>query len=53
MWAYQIITSICPDIDSELLLMSRLDYTMRIFLCPQVTVVKIDDAISTEVGNIS
>jgi hypothetical protein len=45
MWIYQIIASnTCPNIDAELLLVFRLDYIMRIFLCPQVTVVKIDDA---------
>jgi hypothetical protein len=41
MQAYQIITNnICPNTDSELLLVSRLDYIVRIFLCPQVIVVK-------------
>jgi hypothetical protein len=47
MQAYQIITNnTCPNTDAELLLVSRLDYTVRIFLCPQVIVVKTDDAIS-------
>lgn len=35
----------CPVIDAGVLLVSGLDYTVRIFLCPQVTVVEIDDAV--------
>jgi hypothetical protein len=47
MQVYQIITNnTCPNIDAELMLVSRLDYTVWIFLCPQVIVVKIDEAIS-------
>jgi hypothetical protein len=38
----------CPYIDAELLLVSRIDYTMRILLCPLVLVVNIDDIVSTE-----
>jgi hypothetical protein len=52
MQAYQKIASTSPNIDAELLLMSVLDYTMKIFLCPQV-IVKTGDSINTKVGNIS
>jgi hypothetical protein len=46
----QIITNnTCPNIDAELLLVSQLDYTVKIIHCPQVIVVKVDD----EVGNLS
>jgi hypothetical protein len=38
----------CPHINAELLLVPRVDYTMRILLCPLVLVVNIEDAISTE-----
>jgi hypothetical protein len=37
-----------PHINSELLLVSRMDYTMRIILCPLVLVVKIDDTVCTK-----
>jgi hypothetical protein len=48
MLAYQIITkNPCPDIEAELLLVSRMDYTMTILLCPLVLVVNIDDAACT------
>jgi hypothetical protein len=54
MQAYQIIAnSTCPNIDAELLPVSRLDYTMKIFLWPQVIVVKTGDAISIKFGNVS
>jgi hypothetical protein len=49
MWAYEIITKDpCPHINFELLLASKMDYTMRILFCPLVLVVNIDDAVSTE-----
>jgi hypothetical protein len=49
MRAYQTTTNNpCPHINAELLLVSRMDYTMRILLCPLVLVVNIDDTISTE-----
>jgi hypothetical protein len=38
----------CPHINAELLLVSRMDYTMRILLCPLVLVVNIDDIVSSE-----
>jgi hypothetical protein len=44
-WTYQIIKNNTCINDEELLLASRLNYTVRIFLCPQVIVVKIDDAV--------
>jgi hypothetical protein len=47
MRAYQIITNnTCPDTDAEVLLVSILDYTMSISFCPQLSHVKIDDAVS-------
>jgi hypothetical protein len=49
MRAYQTITNNpCPLTNAELLLVSRMDYTMRILVCPLVLVVNIDDAVSTE-----
>jgi hypothetical protein len=39
--------SLCPHINAELLLVSRMDYTMRILLCPLVLVENID-AVPTE-----
>jgi hypothetical protein len=50
MWAYQTITdNPCPDINAELLLVvSRMDYTMRILLCPLVLIVNVDGAICSE-----
>jgi uncharacterized membrane protein len=41
----------CPHINAELLLVSRMDYIMRILLCPLVLVVNINDAVSTESGS--
>jgi hypothetical protein len=50
MRAYQTIkNNPCPHINAELLLMSRMDYTMRILLCPLVLVVNIDEAVCTEI----
>jgi hypothetical protein len=40
----------CPHINAELLLVSRMDYTMRILLCRLVSVLNIDAAASTERG---
>jgi hypothetical protein len=49
MRAYQTVTNNpCPHINSELLLVSRMDYAKRILLCPLVFVMNIDDAVSTE-----
>jgi hypothetical protein len=49
MRAYQIITNNpCSHINAELLLGTRIDYTMRILLCPLVLVMNIDDVVSTE-----
>jgi hypothetical protein len=45
MRAYQnIANNACPHINAELLL-SGLNYSVRIFLCPQVIVMKINYAI--------
>jgi hypothetical protein len=45
MRAYRIITNNpYPHINAELLLVSRMDCTMRILLCPLVLVMNIDDA---------
>jgi hypothetical protein len=52
MQAYQITASTSPNIDAKLLLVFRLDYTMKIFLCPQV-IVKTGDSISTNFWNVS
>jgi hypothetical protein len=47
--AYQITTNnSCPHINAELLLVSRMDYTVRILLCPLVLVVNINEAVRTE-----
>jgi hypothetical protein len=49
MRAYRAATNnLCPLINAELLLASRMDYTMSILLWPLVLVVNIDDALSTE-----
>jgi hypothetical protein len=49
MWAYQTVTSNpCLHINAELLLVSRMDYSMRILLCPPVLLMNIDNANSTE-----
>jgi hypothetical protein len=46
--AYRTITNNpCPHINAELLLVSRMDYTMRVLLCPLVLVVNIHDAETT------
>jgi hypothetical protein len=47
--AYQTVTNNpCPYVNADLLLVSRMDYTMRILLCPLVLVVNTDDAIPTK-----
>jgi hypothetical protein len=47
--AYKTITSnLCPHINAELLLVSRMDYTMKILLCTLVLIVNTDDGISTK-----
>jgi hypothetical protein len=49
MWAYQTeMNSTCPNINAELLLLSRWEYTMMIVLSSLVVVVKMYDAISTK-----
>jgi hypothetical protein len=49
MLSHQTITkNPCPHINSGLLLVSRMDYAMKIILCPLVLVVKIDDALCTK-----
>jgi hypothetical protein len=49
MRAYQNITNnACPHIDAELLLMSRLNNSVRIFLCLLVVVMNINYAIPDE-----
>jgi hypothetical protein len=49
MRAYQFITNnTCPNIYAELLLMARLDNSVRIYVCPYVIVVEIDDTVSGE-----
>jgi hypothetical protein len=53
MRAYQTITNNPCTHNTELLLVSRMDYTMRTLLCPLVLVVNIDDAFSTETCLIS
>jgi hypothetical protein len=42
----------CPQFNVEPLLVCRMDYTIRILLCPLVLVVSIDDAVSTETSLI-
>jgi hypothetical protein len=49
MRAYQTVTkNPRPHINAELLLVSRMDCTMSILLCPLVLVVNIDDAVFAE-----
>jgi hypothetical protein len=49
MRAYQTITNNpCTHIIAELLLVSGMDYTMKILLYPLVLVVNIDNVVSTE-----
>jgi hypothetical protein len=49
MWVYQTITSSTNlNINAELLMVSRLEFTMRIVLCPLVVVVNIYDAVSAK-----
>jgi hypothetical protein len=49
LWAYQIIASNpCPHINTEKLLVLKINYAMRILLCPLVMVVNTDEALSTE-----
>jgi hypothetical protein len=46
MWFCQTFASnSCPDINSELLVVSRMDYTVRILLYPVVFVVNVDDPV--------
>jgi hypothetical protein len=53
MRAYQTITNnLYPYFTAELLLVSRMDYTMSIILCPLVLVVNIDDAVCAETSLI-
>jgi hypothetical protein len=52
MLAYHTITNNpCRHINAELLLVSRMDYTLRVLLYPLVLVVNIDD-VSTEMCRI-
>jgi hypothetical protein len=49
MWAYQTTTNnTCRDINVEQFLASRLEYTMRIAICPLVVAVKIYDAVPSK-----
>jgi hypothetical protein len=49
MRTYQTIANNpCSHINAEQLVVSRMNYTMRIILCPLVLVVNTDDAVSTE-----
>jgi hypothetical protein len=49
MLVYQTITNTtCPNINAELLLVSRPEFITWIVLCPMVVVVKIYDAVSTK-----
>ena len=48
MRAYQFITNTYPNIYAELLLMVRLDNSVRIYVCSYVIVVEIDDTVSGE-----
>jgi hypothetical protein len=43
-----VINTARPNINAELFLASRLEYTIRKVLCPLVVVVKIRDAVSTQ-----
>jgi hypothetical protein len=53
MRAYKTVTNNpCPYINVQLLLVSRMDYTMRILLCPLVFVVNIDNAVCTETSHL-
>jgi hypothetical protein len=53
MWVYQKTTNnSCPHINAELLLVSRMDYTMRILLCPLVLAVIIDDAVLKRASSV-
>jgi hypothetical protein len=45
-----IINNPCSHINVELLLVSKMDNTMRIMLCPLVLVVNIDDAATTPIS---
>jgi hypothetical protein len=47
-----IVNNPCLQITDKLQLLSRMDYTVKILLCPLVFVVNIDDAISTETSLI-
>jgi hypothetical protein len=48
-FAYQTVTNnTCQNINAELSMVSRLQFTMRIVLCPLVVVVKIYDALCTK-----
>jgi hypothetical protein len=49
MRAYQTITNNpCPHTNAELLLVSKMYYTVRILIYPLVLVVNIDNAVSIE-----
>jgi hypothetical protein len=49
LWAYQTVNNnICPNINAQLLKLSRLQYIMRIVPCPLVVVVKMYYAVSTK-----
>lgn len=48
MWAYQTIThNPCPHTNAKLLLLSRMDYTMKSLLCKLVLVLNNDDITTT------
>jgi hypothetical protein len=50
MRAYKTVTNNpCTHINAQLLLVSGMDYTMRILHSPLVFVVNIDDAVCTEI----
>jgi hypothetical protein len=52
-WVYQTTTNnSCPHINAELLLVSRMDYTMRILLYPLVWVVIINDAVLKHASSV-
>jgi hypothetical protein len=46
-----ITNNLCRHISAKLLLVSRMDYIMRILLCPLVLVVNINNAVATERGS--
>jgi hypothetical protein len=48
MWKNMRAHHTTPTIHAELLMVFRMDYTMRILPCPLVLVVNIDDADSAE-----